>query len=1049
MKLIRLLLILSGLWISAIINAQSIKVNPAGEPASTMNAEDLTVDVLIDGGSCSSIFNFQLKENPSEAFPSPNRSWGYFEKGNSDFPFEKGIVLTSGYARDAEGPSTGIVSQGGYNWDGDSQANTLANSSTNNATVFEFDFIPFGNHISFNYIFASEEYPGFACSSYNDVFGFIISGPGITNDPGMTGKNIALLPNGQPVTINTVNDSYCGDSTYYVAGNFPYIEYGGRTTVLTAESDVIPGETYHIRLLVADAGDTAYDSAVFLEAGSFNLGSTLSDIEGEDLGEDLDVCGESEFTIVANVVAPNPSFQWYFNGEIITGATSSSYTASETGYYSVVIISEACQTEVGIYLEFLDKPEVETIEVFHCSATGSHVFNLTEFEPDISVTPNTDFSYYTTFLGAANQNPEDLIPDPANYTVTGNVIVYVRVQTSNSCFEIAELELEVGVGPETQPQDYTLCDDDGDGFAEFDLTSQENNLVISSPDGLTFEYYLDPDASQLITNPENFVNTINPQPIFVKIFDNESNGEDCVSIEILTLFVNEFPELQADEIEICDNLNDSSEFIDLTQNNIVVTQGVNVNLQYYDTIGGAQITDPENYEVTVSPTTIYVFVRNSDGSCEDYQTITINFMDAPEVTEDIIVIENCSLSDFTMFYLPDLNEELIEDTAGLIFTYHISMDDAVNGVNPLPENYQNISANQIIFIRVENENGCYDIGQAQLTTVLVHEELEDPLTVCDDPYEESDGVAVFDLTLYNNEIESILGGNGYTISYFTTLDDAVAGNNPIQNPENFQNTTNPQTIYAQASSGDGGCAGVVDFAIQVLPVPVFELPDNLMFCSDEPHKVFNLAGSFETYAWFDPYGEFVGNTQQIDFQHEGIYTLEVTSEDYDCPAKREVEVTFDEKPVIIEIKVDGHIVTVYAAGGFGPYKYSYNNGLSWSDYNVISNVPGGIYEMIVMSKYGCVSEAKMFGVLGIPNFISPNGDGKNDFWYVRGLEAYPNTHIKIFDRYGKMFVDRKLEPGFIWDGKYKGENVASDDYWYIITLEDGRIISGHISVRNN
>ncbi len=336
-----------------------------------------------------------------------------------------------------------------------------------------------------------------------------------------------------------------------------------------------------------------------------------------------------------------------------------------------------------------------------------------------------------------------------------------------------------------------------------------------------------------------------------------------------------------------------------------------------------------------------------------------------------------------------------------------------------------------------------------MTTVLVHEELEDPLTVCDDPYEESDGVAVFDLTLYNNEIESILGGNGYTISYFTTLDDAVAGNNPIQNPENFQNTTNPQTIYAQASSGDGGCAGVVDFAIQVLPVPVFELPDNLMFCSDEPHKVFNLAGSFETYAWFDPYGEFVGNTQQIDFQHEGIYTLEVTSEDYDCPAKREVEVVFDIRPVIIDIKVNENTVTVYVAGGFGPYKYSYNNGLSWSDYNVISDVPGGIYDMIVMSKYGCVSEAKMFGVLGIPNFISPNGDGKNDFWYVRGLEAYPNTHIKIFDRYVKMFVDRKLEPGFIWDGKYEGETVASDDYWYIITLEDGRIISGHISVRNN
>src|SRR5690606_33898513 len=100
----------------------------------------------------------------------------------------------------------------------------------------------------------------------------------------------------------------------------------------------------------------------------------------------------------------------------------------------------------------------------------------------------------------------------------------------------------------------------------------------------------------------------------------------------------------------------------------------------------------------------------------------------------------------------------------------------------------------------------------------------------------------------------------------------------------------------------------------------------------------------------------------------------------------------------------------------------------------IHNVPGGIHDLIVKSKYGCISTAKTFGVLGIPNFISPNGDGINDFWEIRGLEVNPDAHIQIFDRYGKIFVDRKLDPGFKWDAKYLSNPVPSGDYWYIITI---------------
>ncbi|WP_159447481.1 T9SS type B sorting domain-containing protein [Moheibacter sediminis] len=324
----------------------------------------LVKEILLEGGECSGISNFQLKDNTSAPFPNPTRSWGYFERGNSDFPFEKGIVLTSGFAIDAIGPSEQeTLSKGNRTWLGDADAEALAGVITYNSTVFEFDFVPQGNTISFNYIFASEEYPEWACSQYNDVFGFIISGPGIVNDPGLSGKNIALLPNGNPVTINNVNDQECGDDTYYVGGDFQDIGYDGRTTPLTAFAEVIPGQTYHIRLLVSDSGDERYDSAVFLEAGSFNLGLNIVDEQGIDVGENKYICGVDSYTLYIDSDNPSLQLQWYKDGNSIPGANSNLLTVSESGFYSINAISETCSQEDGVTVLF-DAFEINAGEDF-------------------------------------------------------------------------------------------------------------------------------------------------------------------------------------------------------------------------------------------------------------------------------------------------------------------------------------------------------------------------------------------------------------------------------------------------------------------------------------------------------------------------------------------------------------------------------------------------------------------------------------------------------------------------------------------------------------
>lgn len=200
-----------------------------------------------------------------------------------------------------------------------------------NAAILEFDFVATNTNISFRYVFGSEEYDqtgssaiNYNCSSYNDKFGFIISGPGISGGQGYSnnGKNIARLSNGSEVSINSVNNGVVGSSggspsavnclaanSSWVNGtpasefNGPIygIQFNGNTKVLTAsQSGLTAGSTYHIKLIITDANDGAYDSGVFIEAGSFSspvtLPVTLIDFKGncDDKGIQLNWSTASE-----------------------------------------------------------------------------------------------------------------------------------------------------------------------------------------------------------------------------------------------------------------------------------------------------------------------------------------------------------------------------------------------------------------------------------------------------------------------------------------------------------------------------------------------------------------------------------------------------------------------------------------------------------------------------------------------------------------------------------------------------------------------------------
>lgn len=232
-----------------------------------------------------------------------------FVSGSTCMPIDSGVLLTTGLATGIGNPAS-TFNSGTTSTGGDPQLGALASGTTNDKCILEFDFTPQGDTIKFDYIFASEEYPEFACTSFNDVFAFFISGPGITGSP-----NIALLPGGTtPVTINNVNDKPCGAAyaSYYVnSASCTDFVYDGRTTVLTAQHAVIPCQTYHLKLAIADVGDSGYDSGVFLRAGSLKSNSivihpvTLLTI-GSDTGAVVRGCLPADFKFTISQPSDTP-----------------------------------------------------------------------------------------------------------------------------------------------------------------------------------------------------------------------------------------------------------------------------------------------------------------------------------------------------------------------------------------------------------------------------------------------------------------------------------------------------------------------------------------------------------------------------------------------------------------------------------------------------------------------------------------------------------------------------------------------------------------------
>lgn len=286
----------------------------------TLTPEELVQQVLLGDGIVVSNVTFN-----GLAGDILNNQIGKYNGPSAFVDFDEGIIMASGDVIQTEG---GFGDPLDPNITGDPDLYAIANAggstfSVNNCAILEFDFIPTGDTLSIRYVFTSNEYPSFTCASYNDPFGFFLSGPGIVGDGTFTNNaiNIATIPGSDtPIGVNTVNSgvpsgfygpgncldanpNFVEDSQYFVENSPPIpgdIQFPGMTVTLTASALVTCGETYHIKLAIADASDGALDSGVFLEAGSFTSSAPIEIdmdvISGVNDSTLVEGCGSATFT---------------------------------------------------------------------------------------------------------------------------------------------------------------------------------------------------------------------------------------------------------------------------------------------------------------------------------------------------------------------------------------------------------------------------------------------------------------------------------------------------------------------------------------------------------------------------------------------------------------------------------------------------------------------------------------------------------------------------------------------------------------------------------
>ncbi|TWO32671.1 T9SS type B sorting domain-containing protein [Seonamhaeicola sediminis] len=628
------------------------------------------------------------------------------------------------------------------------------------------------------------------------------------------------------------------------------------------------------------------------------------------------------------------------------------------------------------------------------------------------------FKYYEdqtqaeTIGGAEITNETNYFVD---LTTNTSETVWIRVTNPNGCFRVVPLLLEINPSSVAlnsyNPDSIFECDDGldlRDGVASFDFTHIRDYIsnTIFSTFNVTVHFFESQMDAELetneipdISNHQNF-NSPNVQSIWVRV--KSDLGNNCLGLQELT---------------------------DLL---IVETLPVAIPVTF-------------------------------DRQC-DYDTtdaILSYPFDTSNLESDILNGQNPM--DVTITYFDNTGNPLL-------------YNDGTPVTSPIQPVF--LTENQTITIRVTNnstndpDGACYDetnvefiIDEQPIITNQV------PLQVfCDDGLditEENDGLHNFDLALFESTIR---GSQTNMEIYFTYIDEN--GATVTNEAADFPNTliSSNQIINVEVINPiNTSCSALTTIELRVNPLPEFTLEEEILVCGNPfvPEDIIpvqmNPSETF-TYEWRFEDDTVVGNTLILPSSSitvPGKYLLTLTNPTSLCSKTQTVDVKAADPPNITldDIEIvdlsENNSVTIINPSSLGNSIYMFSLvsddgqvNFPYQESPVFNNVRAGFYTLFAQDVETICDEVELrISVIGHRKFFTPNGDGINEYWQIQGLDiTHAGSVIRIYDRYGKLL--KQIDPLSVgWDGTFNGAQMPTDDYWFTLTLSDGRSLLGHFTLK--